>query len=189
MSQLKRHDSTLFWQVMYHPMSGNFIGLFLGYLILITTKYVNGPDYGIFDQKWVYLLGVTVLPLWTIRLHAYREAERIYDQKTINHTQRFCVRALIMLGAGTLIHVLLQGWGFYPVVRGIFLGAYFGSVFFFVFDPILSTDRGLPVFYVSSWYKSSDIDKFFAKVHSPTIWLLTKITLWLLCLWLYTKVM
>ncbi len=172
-----------FKSIAYARLSGNFMSWFPGFVVLSMTSYVNGP-YGYTDAPIVILIGFFVGSIWSIRLHAYYEAQRIAKKITINHTKRLLARAAVGLAIGLFFHLYCEGqdligrwsWpGWDAVSRGIACALYLSSIFWLFFDPILSHDRRLPIFYVSSWYKSSKADRVFRKLNSPILWLALKI--------------
>lgn len=166
----------------YERLSGNFLSWFLGFTILSMTSYVNGP-YGYTDAPIVILIGFFVGSFWSIRLHAYYEAQRIARKITINHMHRLLTRSALALAIGLTFHLHAEGmdlngrwnWpGWDAVAQGIACSLYLASIFWLQFDFILNLDRKLPLFYVSSWYNSSKVDRVFSRYNSPVLWLATK---------------
>jgi hypothetical protein len=166
---------------LYHPIAGNFIAWFVG--IGIMSFYVNGES----NKTGLMIIGIFVGSFWTINLHAYREAERISLGKEINHVDRFWVRLCIGSVAAALIHLLAFGnqyfWG-----AAVFGAIYFGAIFWLLFDFLLNYHRGKSLFYVSSYYKSSMIDKWFSKFNPQVrcvLWLGSKLLIFVISVLLY----
>lgn len=173
--------------VLFNRLSGNFLSVFLGVVVLSLSTYINGPSYGFIDGYGIMAVGLFVMFAWVIRLHAYYEAQRIANKIIINHGERFIRRSIVALVASFLIHVLAEGYSLH-MIKVTLMGAFFiGGTFWLLFDSFLSNDRNLPILYVSSWYKSSKIDKYFSKINSPLLWVLSKIILFLLTGYLYVK--
>lgn len=170
-------------EILFHRLAGNFIACFVGLIPICLSTYIN-DEYGIWGGPAPVIIGLTIACIWMIRLHAYQEAIRIARKKTINHTERFLLRTVIAFFIAFFIH----GFGtefqasFWVIIACAF---YIGTLFWLLFDPILSHDRNLALFYVSNWYRTSRLDKFFHR--DPRLWLISKIALYLLGLYLYVE--
>lgn len=167
--------------ILYGPITGNFLAWFVG--LGIMSFYVNGYS----DKTGLMIIGLFVGSFWTINLHAYREAERISAGKEINHVDRFWTRSIIAGTASALIHML--AFGFSHFQASSFMGwIYLGAIFWLLFDTLLNYHRGKPLLYVSSYYKSSMIDRWFSKFEPQTrclLWIGSKILIFLIAMLLY----
>jgi hypothetical protein len=171
--------------VLIHPISGNFFAWIIAFLFFSLTKYFNG-SYAWIDGYGPMATGLLIAGFWSTRIHAFREAVRIEDFKhSINHSKRFFQRTCVALTLGWSIHILAEGWVFGAYVRGLTCAFYLGAIFWLNFDFILNNDRGKALFYVSEWYKTAWIDRFFKKFGSPVLWLISKIVLFYVALMLY----
>lgn len=172
---------------LYNPLIGNFLSWFVA--LVIMSFYVNG----VVDNPDMMLFGILAGCIWTIRLHAYREAERIEIRNIeIDHINRFIIRAAIMLIVGQIIHFMANGRNHLDMhftqqsfKEGVFCAIYMAGIFWLEFDFILNSDRGKPLFYISKWYGTSKMDRLFSKFNSPILWLVSKILIFLLTLYLY----
>ena len=171
-----------FKTLAFSRLTGNFLSWFLGFVILSMTTYVNGP-YSYTDAPIVILIGFLAGSIWSIRLHAYQEAQRI-GKVVINHRNRLIARSALGLVIGLSFHLYCEGmdlngawsWpGWVAVARGLACTLYLASIFWLLFDFILNYDRGKALFYVSSWYQSSRADREFRKLNSPVLWLAMKL--------------
>jgi hypothetical protein len=171
---------------LYHPLLGNFIAWWLALVMFTLSSYFNGRIAWV-EGHITMLIGFFIGSFWTIRLHSLREAERISKGKNIDHSERFSLRAYTAYMVPLIVHTMAEGFGRDTVIRSLACTLYIGSIFWLTFDFLLNYDRGKPLFYVSSWYRSSWLDRFFSKVGSPMLWLLSKIILFLISLWLYDK--
>lgn len=167
--------------ILYGPITGNFLAWFIG--VGIMSFYVN--DYS--EKTGLMIIGLFVGSFWTINLHAYREAWRIEAGKEINHFDRFWTRSIIAGTAAILIHMLAFGTANFqaPSLGG---WIYLGAIFWLLFDTLLNYHRGKPLLYVSSYYRSSMIDKWFSKFEPQTrclLWIGSKILIFLIAMLLY----
>jgi hypothetical protein len=166
---------------LYHPIVGNFIAWFIG--IGIMSFYVNGYS----DKTGLMIVGLFVGSFWTINLHAYRESIRIAAGKEINHFDRFWTRSIIAGTISILIHMLAFGVSDFQS-GSLFGWIYLGAIFWLLFDFLLNYHRGKSLFYVSSYYNTSMIDKWFSKF-SPHVrcilWLGSKILIFVISVLLY----
>lgn len=170
---------------LYNPLIGNFIGWFIA--VAIMSLYVNGYV----THGGPMIIGLFVGSFWTINLHAYQEAYRIeVKHKDIPHGERFIIRFVIAQAASFLVHALAIGFkdGLGIAVLGGWL--YIGSILWLLFDFMLNYHRGKPLLYVSSYYKTSQIDKFFSRF-SPHVrcllWVGSKVLLFLISVFIYHK--
>lgn len=174
----------IFKTLAYQRLSGNFMSWFPAVVLLSMTEYVNGP-YGTLESPIYVLIAFFIGSIWSIRLHAYYEAQRISKKIRINHTHRLLARSGVGLLIGIGFHWYITsmylhghafGWpGWKAIGQGMACALYLGSIFWLLFDSILSWQRGLAIFYVSGWYKSSKADRVFRKLNSPILWLALKI--------------
>lgn len=160
---------------LFNPLAGNFIAWFLAFCCFSLTEYFNGYGDWFYEEPRLILLGVLIGTVWSTRLHAYREAWRIYRKVTINHTHRFFQRTVVALLIAYAIHIAAErDFTFQVICRANACVLFIGGVFWFTFDFILNRDRGKELFYVSSWYGSAWVDRIFSKLHSPLLWLISK---------------
>lgn len=174
--------------VLIHPLSGNFIAWFFAAVCCATTTYVNGAHAWL-DGPEPILIGLLVAGFWSTHIHAFREAVRIEDfKKTINHRSRFVVRGIIALLIGGSLHIFAEGWVVSAYIRSVACAIYLGGIFWLNFDFLLNHDRGKDLFYVSEWYKTAWIDRWWRKRgYSPLLWLLTKIVVFIITFMLYNR--
>ncbi len=167
--------------ILYSPIPGNFFAWFIG--ISIMSFYVNGYS----DKTGLMIGGILIGSFWTINLHAYQEARRISEGKDINHIERFWSRLCIAGAASALIHML--AFNFHDFQAPSFFGwIYFGAIFWLLFDFMLNYHRGKSLLYVSSYYKSSAMDKWFSKFEPHVrcmLWLGSKILIFIGCTIMY----
>lgn len=176
--------------IFYDQLVGNSAAFFLGIMFMSLSVYVNGDHYGIIDNPWPMLLGWFVWVFWTVRLHAYYEAYRIeIKHQIINHRKRFIVRSALAIAMSLIIHILAEGFTWTMVLRAGAGALYIGGIFWLVFDIALNFDRGKHPFYISRWYQSAKVDRFFRKLNSSFLWLLSKVVLFFLTAYLYFKVL
>lgn len=184
---MKRHNSYLF-----NPLIGNFLCWFIAFMLFTLTEYFNGNFAWIYGRSAgpIVIAGTLIGSFWTIRLHAYREAERIeIKRKTINHSQRIMVRALLAIVVGMTIHIVAEGFHPTAYARGFACALYIGGVFWLIFDSYLNYDRGKEPFYVSSWYKSARVDRWFSRLGSPVLWLASKVLVYIATYYFYAYTM
>lgn len=163
---------------LYSPMLGNFLSWFIAATII--SFYVNGKT----DNVLILPLGLFIGSIWTLWLHAYREAERIEIKKQrIDHDKRFMVRAGVCFLIGIITHVLAEGLLLIAIVNGIGAGIYLGMIIWLLFDSFLSINRGLKWDYISDDPKAAFSDRLFRK--HKWLWVASKILLFFGGLFLY----
>lgn len=167
--------------IFYSPIPGNFFAWFVG--LGIMSFYVNGYS----NKTSLMIIGLLVGSFWTINLHAYRESIRIAAGKDINHVERFWVRLCIAAVASVFIHMLAFSSQFFlgSAVAGTI---YLGAIFWLLFDFMLNFHRGKSLLYVSSYYKSSAIDRWFSKFEPNTrclLWVGSKVLIFFITILLY----
>lgn len=170
--------------LLYDRLSGNFIAFFVGFTILCFSTYING-DYGNFDGPWPIVIGLSLSIIWVTRLHAYREAERMRNRIKIIHKNRIKIRAAVAFAISAFIHLYVEGITWHSISLSFACAAYLSALFWFLFDPMLSNDRGLALLYVSKWYGSATLDLIYKGRWLP--WLLTKVVLLAVTLFVYVK--
>jgi hypothetical protein len=170
--------------LLFNKWAGNFLAFFVGCLFLCVSTYANGST-GLWEGPTPIIIGLTLSCTWVIRLHAYREAIRIRRSEEINHLERFIFRTVIAFIISYFIHGALRsgtlGWSI-ELIACMF---YIGSLFWLLFDFMLNYDRHKELFYVSKWYKTSALDRVFHR--DPRWWLVSKLVLYFLALWLYVE--
>lgn len=177
-------------QLFYDRISGNFIAGFIGFFFCSLSTYINEDTYGVWDGPWPIIIGVTITTVWVTRLHALQESIRIKSywmtKKLINHNQRILQRAFVAILIGSIIHLYTESINWHGIKLTLACAAYIGGIFWLIFDPILSHDRGRELFYVSKWYKSAWTDRIFKG--DARLWLTSKLVIYVCGLWLYLKV-
>lgn len=173
---------------LFDRLIGNFIAAFIGFVCLSLSSYVNGES-APFDSVWPVIIGITLGCFWAIRLHAYREAERIkyyrVTKKLINHRQRLFQRGLVALAIGLFIHLYVEGLTMRGMMLALSCALYIGGLVWLLFDPILSVDRGLKWNYISRWYKSAFTDRIFKQ--DVAWWVASKVLAFYIGLALYYR--
>jgi len=176
--------------ILFHRVSGTFLGFFVGFILLSLSTYINGLDYGIWAGPTPVILGLTLSCIWFIRLHAFYESERIMLKYTIIHWQRVIWRTAIALFIATFIHLFGEGFTMRALWLIVTCAGYIGGLFWLLFDFLLNRDRGKELFYVSRWYTDSGmtawLDRKFSK--NPVWWLVSKVVVFLISFWLYLMV-
>jgi len=183
---MKNHDNSY----LYSPLIGNFLSWMLAFFLISLCEYING-HYAFVKGHGPVIIGLFVGVIWTTRLHAYREAERIEALKktggTLNHTKRFFIRGILAFLIALIPHLYGEGVNLNSVYMALFASAFMLATFWLIFDSILNYDRGKEIFYVSKWYGTSKIDLFFSRYNSPLFWLASKVLVFLLTLWAYEQ--
>jgi hypothetical protein len=171
---------------LYNRIVGNFMSWFIA--VTIMSFYVNEWT----QSPWIMVIGLFVGSFWTINLHAYYEAYRIeVGKEEIDHISRFVVRLVLAIVISQLIHVLAFGFTNrmkLPMAIGVL---YLGAIFWLLFDFMLNYHRGKEILYVSSYYRTSKIDKFFRRFSDNTrllLWVGSKVVVFVLASWAYYKV-
>lgn len=174
---MKLHSKNWF----YDPIVGNMASWVVPVLLLM--PYANGK----MDNPMFVVLAITIGPIWTIWLHAYRQAIKIeIKKKEINHSVSFIVRAIVAVIVGVIIHMIAEQRAPGSGIRGIIAALYMGAIFWATFDFFLNYHRG------KKWdYRdpnediASNSDKIFQE--RKAWWLTTKAVLLIFCLLLYIK--
>lgn len=155
---------------LYSPMLGNFLSWFIAATII--AFYVNGKT----DNVLILPLGLLIGSLWTLWLHAYREAERIEIKKQrIDHDKRFIIRSGVCFLIGVITHVLAEGLTLRAFANGACACVYLGTIIWLLFDSFLSINRGLKWDYISDDPKAAFSDRLFSK--KKWLWVGSKILL------------
>lgn len=163
---------------LYDPLVGNFLSWMIGGLILF--PYVNGYS----DNEGFVISAVTIAPIWTIWLHAYRQAIKIeIKKKEINHKVSFIIRAIVALIAGVLIHLLAEQNAPGCILRGLVCAVYMGAIFWATFDFFINHHRGKPWDYIDQGKVASNSDKLFRE--EKTWWITTKGVLFIFAFLIY----
>jgi hypothetical protein len=170
--------------LLFDPIAGNFFAMFIGFTLISLSTYMN-DDYGVWSGAAPVVIGVTASCFWIIRLHAYREAERIRLGKTIYHFERVLLRLAVALVIASVVHGFAEGLTAHAARIMFYCTLYIGGLFWLLFDFMLNYDRNLALFYVSKWYKTSWLDKLFNR--DPRLWLISKFAIYLLVLYVYLK--
>jgi len=164
---------------LYNPLIGNFLSWFAG--VAIMALYVNGYV----DHSGPMIIGVFVGSFWTVRLHAYRQAEAISKGKYPNHDKLFILRCLVALTIGFSIHALADGINGGSALKAILCALYMGGIFWLLFDSIIGLDLGKGLLYIPTPNEgtTSRTDRFFYR--RKWLWLISKPVVFLLTMWLY----
>lgn len=166
---------------LYSPMIGNFLSWFIAFIIM--SFYVNEKT----DNVWLVIIGMFVGSLWTLWLHAYREAERvIVKEKKINHHKRFFIRSVVAFLIGLLTHFLMDGFqrfGYMTIVKAIACAVYLGTIFWMLFDSFYSKAAGFAWDTIPHGPGQANTDNFF--YNKKWLWVLSKIVGFILGIALY----
>lgn len=155
---------------LYDPLIGNFLSWFLSGLIMY--PYIND----ISPSPFLVIIGMTVGPIWSIWLHAYRDAIRIeIHKKKIDHALRFWLRIVIILTISVLWHLLIIGPTREMIIPTLVCVLYLGSVFWFLFDFMLNYHRGRKLTYISQAPNAAKSDRFFRD--KKWLWIASKVIL------------
>ena len=165
---------------LYNPLVGNFASwLIAGILIM---PYANGVT----DNFIFIILAVTIAPIWTIWLHAYRQAIKIeIKKKEINHTVSFIIRAIVAVFVGVIIHMIAEQRAPGSGIRGVIAALYMGAIFWATFDFFLNIHRGKPWDYIDKGKIAARSDRAFKE--RKVWWFTTKIVLLIFSLLLYIE--
>jgi hypothetical protein len=174
-----------FW---YHPIAGNFTAWIFAAGVISMSTYINGDFYGHFDGSGPMILGLFIGSLWTIRLHAFQEVQRIKKLKSgerLNHKLRFVIRFIVAYLIGLIVHLSGEGFTWQAFVMALAAAGYIGGIFWLLFDSTVNWDQGNPLLHIPYGYEGgSETDKFF-KQHHIGWWIASKIIVFLVTLSLY----
>jgi hypothetical protein len=122
------------------------------------------------------VIGMGIAPIWTIWLHAYREAYRIEVKgQHVDHNKRFFIRSFVAIGIGFAVHFLSEEVSTAAAFHAVICAVYLGTSFWLWFDPFISIHRGRKWHYIPHGEDphGSKTDKFFAK--KKILWVASKI--------------
>src|SRR5688572_10921969 len=143
--------------ILYDPLVGNFLSWFVAFLIM--SPYVNGWV----TTPWLLLVGFFIGPIWTIWLHAYRQAIKIeIRNEEINHAVSFVVRAIVASVIAYLSHLLIVCPCVDAIIPAIACALYLGSIFWLLFDFMINYHRGKPLLYIDQGTIAAKSDNFFS---------------------------
>lgn len=165
---------------LYDPLVGNFLSWLIGFAIMM--PYINE---WVTTPVWI-LIGMFVAPIWTIWLHAYRQAIQIeIKKKEINHTTTSIVRVIIALVIAFLSHLLITCVCVDMILPALACSFYLGSIFWLFFDFFINHHRGKPWDYRSKEENAANSDKIFRE--RKIWWITSKLVIFLFALLLYYR--
>src|SRR4051812_37047870 len=113
--------------LLFDQLAGNFIAIFIGFIFLSSSTYINGT-YGVWQGPAPVMLGIFAMCFWVTRLHAYRESIRIKNRKRIDHLQRLVWRFVIACFVASAISYTAEGYNrHFSLMAGITV-IYIGAI-------------------------------------------------------------
>lgn len=165
---------------LYDPLIGNFLSWFLAGLILM--PYVNGNV----SSPWYPVVAMFVGSIWTIWLHAYRQAILVEIKNVeINHAKTNLIRGIVIGALSYISHMLIVSPGIEMLIPAAVCALYLASIFWLLFDFFLNSHRGKPWDYRSKEENAATTDKIFAE--KKAFWIASKIVLFIFGILLYYR--
>lgn len=162
---------------LYDPSIGNFLSWFIGALIM--SPYINGWS----TSPILVVLGFFVASIWTIWLHAYRQAYQIeIRKKPINHKKAVTIRVVVVVIISILSHLLIVGVTKEAILPMMACAIYLGSIFWLLFDFFINAHRKKRWDYRGN---SAKTDKAFKE--KKAFWITSKIVLFVFATLLYYR--